>query len=329
MSGRGRSLARLAAWGVILGGAVAPLGAQSASAAGAIVTVTVAPEQVSIGQPFVVRVRVRAPRLATVAFPAVPDSVDAIEALDPRFVEDSTTESVLDRTAVYRFAAWDVGLRTVRLVPVTVAVTGTEAAFPVRVPPVEVRTVLPTDSADRVAKDARAPVPDPSGWWRVWLVVAILVAILAALWRAYTRRRAARAADPGAPLETAPYVAACAAFRALDQLALVDAGEPGRALISHVDVLRSYLAQRVEGAHIALSVEELLAVLHGVSLPILPERISALLALDAPVRFADARLAAADAAAGAREAQAIVHDIETALAARRRIEGREAKAPGT
>jgi hypothetical protein len=314
--------------GLLAAGTGVPLGAQSASAAGSIVSVTVAPERVTIGAPFTVRVRVRAPRLATITFPAVPDSLDAIEALDPRFVEDSTTEAVLDRTAVYRFAAWDVGARTVRLDAVTVAVAGAEATFAVRVPSVDVQSVLPADSADRVAKDARAPIPDASSWWRFWLVAAILALIAGALWRAY-RRRAGRAVERTAPSETAAYVAANAAFRALDLLALIEAGEPGRALISHVDVVRAYLSHRVEGAHVALSVEELLAVLHGVSLPILPERITALLALDAPVRFADARITAAVAADGVREAQAIVHDIETALAARRRIEGRETKAPGT
>ena len=86
--------------------------AQDVSARGALVDVTVQPDTVKIGAPFTVRIRVRAAKAATVRFPAPPDSADAVEAVDPRFIEAGVgTSSTIDRTAVYRLVAWDVGAR--------------------------------------------------------------------------------------------------------------------------------------------------------------------------------------------------------------------------
>ena len=54
-------------------------------------------------------VRVRAPLGATVNFPTGLDSLSAVQALALPLVRDGTDSSVVDRVAVYRLSAWDVG----------------------------------------------------------------------------------------------------------------------------------------------------------------------------------------------------------------------------
>lgn len=278
---------------------------------GALVIVDLKPDVVTVGEPFTVRVRVRASRIATIRFPAVPDSAGAIEAVDPRAIEDAGDPTALDRTAVYRLVAWDVGQRTPRLNDVVVTAAGIEQRFAVVVPPVLVRSLLPADSARRVPKDARQPVPVPSGAWRYWLLLGAFVAAVGwYLWR----RRSTRGRAP--PREVEPFVAADRAFHALDALALAEAGEPGRHVIAHVDVLRAYVARRFPGAAESLTSRELLAALDTADFPLRPERVAVLLERESAVRYAAAPIEPAAAAALAKEARAIVRDVQTAHEAR-------------
>ena len=182
---------RLAALGfaVVLCGAPCDARAQDVTRTGALVSVSVVPETVTVGQPFSVRIRVRAPKFATVHFPAVPDTADAIEAVDPRATEDAGDAEVIDRTAVYRLVAWDVGKRTPHFANVTVTTAGSDQVYPVEVSPVAVKSLLPADSAQRVPKEARDPVAPPSALWKWLLLGAVFAALIWLLWR---RRKAAR-----------------------------------------------------------------------------------------------------------------------------------------
>ncbi|MBI3567482.1 MAG: hypothetical protein HY084_04670 [Gemmatimonadetes bacterium] len=298
------------------------LGAQDVSARGAVVTVAVAPDTVGVGEPFVVRVRVRAPKSATLRFPALPDSGDAVEALDPRAIEDAPDETVLDQTAVYRVAAWNVGSHAAHFAPVVVSMGGSAVPYAIVAPPVFVRAVLPADTSQQVPKDAREPFPALSGLWR-WLLVAAIVAALTA-WYLVRRRR-----HGALPARAAPeaYVATAAAFRALEALALADAGETGRHVIAHVDVLRAYLARRFPAAGVALTPAEMHAALAASDFPVLPERVDELLARDAAIRFAHERVTKAEAVALAAEARAIARDVQDAYEARLRAAERGPQRP--
>jgi hypothetical protein len=305
-------------------GAMVPAGrgaAQSPAAVavgprGALVGVLVSPETVTVGTPFTVRLRVRAPKIATIRFPPVPDSGDAIEPIDPRAIEENADTAVIDRTAVYRLVAWDVGLRTPRLGGVTVAAAGGEQRYTVAVPPVVVLSMLPADSAERVPRPARDPVPLPSGWWR-WVLLGA-IALAGGLWYWFRRRRSAAL---GPPLPDA-FAAATDAFAAIDALGLVEAGETGRFLIAQVDVMRAYIARRFPSAGRSLTASQFLAAIDASDFPVLPARLLPLLDRDAAVRFAGAPLAAADARAQGGEARAIVGDVEQAYLARLRAEDR-------
>jgi hypothetical protein len=278
---------------------------------GALITVTVAPETVTVGQPFSVRIRVRAPKFAIIHFPAVPDTADAIEAVDPRATEDAGDAELIDRTAVYRLVAWDVGKRTPHFANVTVAAGGADQQYPVAAPAVTVQSLLPADSVDRVPKDAKDPIAPPGILWKILLIAAVVLGGIVWWWR---ERRARRATER--PPEPEPFVAAIASFDALDALGLPASGESGRHAIAAVDVLRRYLARRFPDMRESLTPQELETALRDSDLPVLPQRLTVLLQREASLRFARADVSADEAVALGRESHAIVRDIQQAYEAR-------------
>ncbi len=277
----------------------------------ALVDVTVAPETVTVGQPFSVRVRVRAPKFATIRFPAVPDTADNVEAVDPRAIEDAGDTELIDRTAIYRFVAWDVGHRAPHFADVSVESGGSTRQYAVTAPGVTVESLLPADTAKRKPKDLRDPIAPPSALWKILLIAGVLLAGLVWYWWwRRTRRKHAIVREPD------PFVAAVRAFDALDLLALPAAGEPGRHVIASVDVLRGYLARRFPDMRESLTAQEIERTLPGSDLPVLPERLSQLLQRESSLRFARAEITADEALALGKESRAVVHDIQTAYEVR-------------
>ena len=283
----------------------------------ALVTATVVPETVTVGQPFSVRIRVRASKFATIRFPSVPDTADAIEAVDPRAIEDAGDDELIDRTAVYRLVAWDVGHRTPRFGNVTIEEGGAAQPYAVSLPAVTVRSLLPADSALRLPKTARDPVAPPGVLWKFLLLGALLLALLTWYW---FRRRARRALRLARRAE--PFAEASSSFDALDALDLPAAGESGRHVIASVDVLRGYLARRFPEVRESLTPREVGAVLVESELPVLPDRVTALLERESSLRFARAGLTADEAVALGLESRAIVGDIQQAHEARLRAMAR-------
>ena len=287
--------------------------AQAVPQRGALVTASVVPETVTVGQPFEVRIRVRAPKFATIHFPAVPDTADAIEAVDPRAMEDAGDAELIDRTAVYRLVAWDVGKHTPKFANVSIGTSGTDQQYPVAIAPVVVTSLLPADSAERVPKDARDPLAPPGDLWKYLLLGSLLAGGIAWYW---WRRRKRRALQAPPPVE--PFVAATSGFDALDALGLPAAGEPGRHVIASVDVLRAYLARRFPDMRESLTPQELERALAGSDLPVLPQRLSALLDRESSLRFARAGVSADEALALGTESRQIVRDIQAAYEERLR-----------
>lgn len=296
--------------------------AQDVSARGALIDIAVHPDTVRIGEPFTVRIRVRAAKAAMIRFPAPPDSADAVEAIDPRFIEEGTgTSSTIDRTAVYRLVTWDVGMRTARFAPVTVMLGGATQEFGVVVPPVFVQTVLPADTTDRSPRDVRAPSPEPSGLWRLWFIFAVLgIGLLWYLWKGRGRR------TPDAPQIDA-FVTAAAAFAALDALGLPEAGESARHVIASVDVMRAYLARRFPTAREALTPGELDAVLEAVDAPVDRGTLRELLRVDAALRFARGTVTVDEAVAQGASARRVVQALQTAYEEQLRIDDRGPQRP--
>jgi hypothetical protein len=314
---------RLAVAGALLAGATLvprALLAQRASRIPVQAGATLERDSVTVGDVVRLVVRVRAPRGATINFPAAVDSLGPVQSLEPPTVRDgSDTLDATDRIATYRLAAWDVGTLPIRLGDVLVQTDDDERQVLLTLPSLTVRSVLPADSAQRIPKPARPllPVQAPVPWWW-WLIAAIaaLMISLGAWW--WRRRRAAALAPPGDPFGDAEHE-----FERIDRLRLVEAGEAGRHAALTADVMRRYLAERVEHASLALTSAELMAALRGapgVSL----DRVQRLLGAVDPIKFGAAPVSPADARVLGVEARAIVraeHEhavaVEAAAAAAR------------
>src|SRR5262245_18003726 len=111
---------------------------------------SIEPDTVTVGDPFRLTVRLRAPLGATVEFPAGLDSGAAVEALDPRQEQQGPDTTALEISGIWRLAAWDTGDQPIRLRDVVVRHDGRERRIPLSALTVHVRSVLPADSAQRV-----------------------------------------------------------------------------------------------------------------------------------------------------------------------------------
>lgn len=228
-----------------------PLSAQSVQFG-----VTKSKDTVTVGEPFEVRVRVRAPADAEIKFPDNPDTAGTVQARDPRTIVTTDSLQWLDQTATYHLAAWDVGAQPIRIGNVTVVWDSPayRGDRPVTLAAIQVfvRSVLPADSTLRVPKPAR-PLWETKAfpWWLLALLIAAIAIGLALWWWLRRRRR------PPAPVVVDPYVRAQKEFNRLEAMGLVDAGERTRFVALAVEVLRDYLAARYPDASLALTSREL------------------------------------------------------------------------
>ena len=278
--------------------------------------VSISKDTVTVGEPFEVRIRVRAPADARITFPDNPDTSGTVQARDPRTVVTTDSIESLDQTATYRLAAWDVGAQPVRIGNVTVATasaTGDDER-PVDLASVQVfvRSVLPADSAQRVPKPARPLWEVPAFPW--WLLAALLAAIAIGLgiWWWMRRRKRPR---PVIPVD--PYIRAQKEFTRLEAMGLVDAGERTRFVALVVEVLRDYLAARYPDASLALTSREVVGVMRRHP-HVSSEPLSRVLHEADLAKFAAFALSEDRARGLARDARSIVErDHAAALAAQR------------
>ncbi|MDQ6887712.1 MAG: hypothetical protein M3068_10505 [Gemmatimonadota bacterium] len=272
--------------------------------------VLVQPETVTVGDPFVVTIRVRAPRNARIEFPRGPDSASAVEALDPPLVIPSPDSASTEQSARYRLVAWDTGL--VRLGLADIAVTtapGVGTALSLGDARVFVRSVLPADSAARIPKGARDILSEPPATWRWWIIALLIAAMIGLLIWLWLRRRG-RVDDlpPVNALDEAERE-----FERIDALRLLEAGERGRYVALNIDVLRDYLAARLPAGERSLTSNELLLALHGE--PRVPsERLAPTLAETDLIKFARRAVTTDQARALAQDARHIVRAVEHAIA---------------
>jgi hypothetical protein len=216
--------------------------------------ITKSKDTVTVGEPFEIRVRMRAPVEADIRFPENPDTSGTVQGRDPRPIQVVDSIQSLDMIATYHVAAWDVGRQPVRLGDVVVEYQGQDRTVPLDAVEVFVRSVLPADSALRVPKPAR-PIfqTRPFPWW---LIAALLAAIAVALLIWWWRKRKKQ---PKPVLIVPPYVRAIRELTRIDAMGLVDAGERTRFAALVVEVLRDYLAARFPDASLALTSRELVS----------------------------------------------------------------------
>ena len=306
------ALAALVALAMVATLGARPVAAQGAgSLANVQLGVSAKPDSVTVGEPFELRVRVRAPAGAVVTFPEGPDSSAQVEAIASRAVVGAADASGTDRTAVFRLVAWDVGEIPAKLGDVVVTLAGVERRVPLGEVMVKVKSVLPADTTLRVPKPPRPPFDVAMPWWQRWwpFIVAALVAALLAWWWWRRRRRGRPDADA---LDAHAF--AEREFARIEALGLVDAGERGRYVALMVEVLRDYLALRVPEARASLTSGELIAALRGVNTVPL-SRLAGVLDEADLIKFARRIVTADRARELGREARAIARDIEGAVSA--------------
>ncbi|GAC1692618.1 MAG: hypothetical protein NVS9B3_11010 [Gemmatimonadaceae bacterium] len=273
------------------------------------VGITVQPETVTVGDPFVVTIRVRAPARSAITFPPTLDSGSTVESLDPRVVRTVADSTAVDQTATYRLVAWGVDSQAVRLALPTVRLDGVDRPVTLGSIHVVVRSVLPADTVGRSPKPPRDIVEDIVPWWKRWwwlFPLAALLALLALLlWRRRRRRVPVRAEDPLALAERE--------FTRVEGMGLLEAGERGRFVALVVEIMRDYLAARIDRTIPALTSAELLAVVASVR-GVPGERLGAILADADLIKFARHPISVDRARDLARQARAIVRDVDQTLA---------------
>lgn len=268
--------------------------------------VLVRPDTVTVGDPFVVAVRIRAPRGAAIEFPSVPDSGGAVEAIDPLQVTTSADTTVSEQTAYYRLAAWDIGRRAIPLEDVLVKMGAVTRRVSLADLSIFVRSVLPADSALRVPKPARDVLDvGPPWWW--WLVAALaVIAIIGIGYWWYRRRRQRVRSAPPDPLADAERE-----FDRVESLGLIAAGERARHAALMVEILREYLSRVLPAAAVSLTTTEALAAVRNE--PVVPtNRLAAILSEVDLIKFARRAVTPDRALEIGREARAIVRDVAAA-----------------
>lgn len=274
--------------------------------------VSVSADTVTVGTPFLVQVRVRAPAGAAVEFPPGPDTSGVVQPLDPPQLMAGPDSSVVDRTVRYRLAAWDVGLQEVELGRVVVRSGASARELAVGPVAIFVASVLPADSAERVPRPARPPISFPRAWWIPWLIALVAAAIVGLLIWWYVRRRRGRPTSGEQPLDA--LVEAERRFRQVDSLGLPEAGESGLHVALTQEILREYLARRIPEASESLTSRELLHVTTAHrELPV--DRLEQLLGEGDLVKFAARPVSPARARELGRESEALVRKIHESLAA--------------
>jgi hypothetical protein len=269
--------------------------------------VAVRPESVTVGQHVEITARVRAPRGATIVFPPGPDSGGSVEAVDPRTVTTSPDTMAVDQTAHYVLAVWDTGVVHVALGTAVVTAGTMRREIPFDSVRVRVRSVLPADTTLRVPKPARGILQATKPWWP-WLVLALLALLLLLLLWWWLRRRRRRAA----PIVLDPFARAEEEFARIDALRLLDAGERGRFVALNVEVLRDYLAARVDVAPRSYTSTELLRSLAEPHAPV-TERLTPVLTEADLIKFARRPVTDERARELATELRAVVHAVEDAM----------------
>jgi hypothetical protein len=265
------------------------------------VRVNIEKDSVRIGDPFRVFINVRAPRGATIEFPGTLDSTGTVQSIDPRAIFSQPDSTAFAQNAVYRVAAWDIGRQPIQLSDVVVKVGDRSRTIPIVGRAVFVVSVLPADSASRVPKPARALFEDPFIPWWFWALLAAVIATLLGIWWWWRRQRRAE----GVTEIVDPYLRALRDFERIERLGLVDAGERTRYVSLVVDVLREYIADRVQGAPLSMTSNELLAVTqHAPTLP--QDRLLRILNEADLVKFARRPVSADRARDIGQEARAIV-----------------------
>ncbi|MEO7369078.1 MAG: hypothetical protein ABIZ36_14065 [Gemmatimonadaceae bacterium] len=281
------------------------------------------PDTVTVGQRFVVLIKIHAPSGATIDFPAESDSAakanaTATQMIGKPAVQITRDSSGVTGSAAYRLAAWDVGAQPLGIGDIVVKVNGRVGYVSLAARQIVVASVLPADTTKQVPKPARGPIDIKPFDWLPWLIALAALVIAGILWRLWVWWRNRK----NAPLD--PFDAAEREFARVEAMDLVAAGEPERHAALMSDVMRDYLAARAPGVERSQTSSELLASagwIHSVA-----KGLGELLWRTDLVKFAAVRVDGEEGEKLGQSARSVVKAVETHLVEQEEKEAEEKQA---
>ena len=274
-------------------------------AAGQQHRVAVAPDSITVGAIFRVAVRLTVPLEEQVLFPDtldVPVDVEAAARLD--LVVDTSSGAGHTFTAIWALTAWRPGRLALPPVQYRIRRDGVERGADAALPPLDVLSVLPVDTAGVEPMPARDVLGPDRLMWPLFLLLALAGAAIAGgvwAWRRW-RPRPAPVLLPALP----PRVNA---LRALDQLrarGLLESGDVKAFIFELTAIIRMYMAGIEPAWSTDLTTAEVCdRMASAVAVPgsggardgDVPDRIETLLSRADLVKFARRPMTAAEAGA--------------------------------
>ena len=269
---------------------------------------SVRPETVTVGQHFVVTLRVRAPIGSEIRFPVAIDSVAAMDTVDATVRHDTTLASEIVSTMTYTLAAWNVGAQWTGVGDVVVQTPTGPFRQSMDALGVYVRSVLPKDTMQRVPKAPRPRlerrvVPRSYAGWIVALLAVFAVAAAGVMGaRVMARRRRIMELDDDA------FAWAEREFQRIEARQLIEAGEPKQHAIYMMGVVRELMVRVVPGMHLSATTRELEPIVRGVE-AVPADHVIALFARADVLKFSVATVTAERARRNGEESRAVVREI--------------------
>jgi hypothetical protein len=200
-------------------------------------------DTVRVGDP--VRIIIRVDGIPPNTEVLLPDSLAAVDDVENggrvRLVRDTLQDGNSRLTAAYPVLVWRPGETALPQLPMIVRSEGRERTLQVKLPVVNVVSVLPPDTANIEAKPPK-DVWGPDRLWWPWLIAAALVlALLALSYWWYRRRRKAEISVPVIPLVD-PRERALQELRRIRELRLIEHQDFKQHYILLSEVLRTFAA---------------------------------------------------------------------------------------
>ena len=199
-------------------------------------------DSVRVGDLLGVAIQLEVPANATVAIADTLDVSGDIENAAPKRVQIDTLPNALWRYRItYPITAWRPGTLPLPALAASVRTDGQETPLQIALPPLNVMTVLPADTAGIEPKPPRDVWGASRLWWPILLAALLLLLLIGlAIWWWRRRPKAEAAIIPIEPA-LAPREWALRELDALQSAHLIERGEYQRYYIRLSGILRQYL----------------------------------------------------------------------------------------
>jgi hypothetical protein len=278
----------------------------AAPAAGQSHQAAVVPRTITVGDVFHAAIRVDSPADADIIAPQSLALPADVEMAGVREVRVDTAGGVRRITLIYPLAAWRPGAYTLPDLSLSVATSEGERAVAVQIPPFEVASVLPADTAGIEARPAKDVLGGSRIWWP-FLVLLLLAALAALAWWVWRGRRRPQAAI-AAVVRMSPRAAALARLDELAASGQIARGDFRAFYATLTETLRHYVTTIDPDWGVDLTTRELSARMrsagHAEALD-----LTRILGTADLVKFARATVAPAHAAADLEAARAWVQRV--------------------